>query len=210
MKNVHVINHPLVQHKLSLMRMKDTSTGKFRTLLRELSILLGYEVTRNMPMTSVRIETPLGYEMDAPVLQKKKMALIPIMRAGNGILDGFLQLMPTCKVGHIGLYRDAQTASVVEYYFKVPKDIKTRHALILDPMLATGYSAVAAVSRLKEKQPKSIDFVCILAAPEGVRYLQEHHPDVTVYTAGIDEGLDEKKYIIPGIGDAGDRLYGTL
>lgn len=172
-------------------------------------MLLGYEVTRNMPMTKVRIETPVGCVMDAPVLQKKKMALITILRAGNGILDGFLQLLPTCKVGHIGLYRDVQTASVVEYYFKVPKDIKNRHALILDPMLATGYSAVAAVSRLKEKQPKSIDLVCILAAPEGISNLHEHHPDVSIYTAAIDEGLNEKKYIVPGIGDAGDRLYGT-
>lgn len=209
MKNVHIINHPLVQHKLTLLRMKETTTGEFRALMREIGILLGYEITRNMPLTYTEIETALGYKMKAPILERNKTALIPVLRAGNGLLDGLLVLLPTAKVGHIGLYRDVQTNTVVEYYFKMPDDIRTRHTIILDPLLATGHSAVAAVSRLKEMRPKSIEFLCIIAAPEGVETFHKHHPDVNIYTAAVDEKLDKKNYITPGLGDAGDRLYGT-
>ncbi len=209
MKKVHVIKHPLVQHKLTLLRMKETGTGEFRNLMREIGTLLGYEITRSMPLRHTEIETALGHRMKAPILEKNKSALIPVLRAGNGLLDGLLVLLPTAKVGHIGLYRDVQTNTVVEYYFKIPSDIRTRHAIVLDPLLATGNSAVAAVSRLKELRPKSIEFLCILAAPEGIEFFHEHHPDVNVYTAAIDEKLDKKKYIVPGLGDAGDRLYGT-
>lgn len=208
MKNVKIIQHPLVQHKLTLMRMKETSTGKFRNLLREISMLLGYEATRKMPLSLKDIETPVA-KTKSYMLEKKKLALIPILRAGNGLLDGMLQLLPTAKVGHIGLYRAHGAESVIEYYFKLPDDISQRDALILDPMLATGQSAVAAVSRLKEFKPKSIEFVCVLASPEGIEYFHNFHPDVTIYTAAVDEGLNDKKYIVPGLGDAGDRLYGT-
>ncbi len=209
MKNVHVIKHPLVQHKLTLLRMKETGTGEFRTLMREIGILLGYEITRSMSLTHKEIETALGHKMKAPILEKSKSALIPILRAGNGLLDGMLVLLPTAKVGHIGMYRDVKADTVVEYYFKMPEDIRTRDAIVLDPLLASGHSAVAAVSRLKEFHPKSIEFLCILAAPEGLELFHEHHPDVTIYTAAIDEKLDKKKYIVPGLGDAGDRLFGT-
>lgn len=208
MTNVHEIDHPLIKHKLTLMRKKDTSTVKFRNLVREVSMLIGYEVSRGMPISSERIATPLQ-EMDAPVLAKKKMVLISILRAGQGIVDGMLQLMPTARVGHIGLYRELGASSIVEYYFKLPEDIALRDALVVDPMLATGQSAVAAVSRLKQANPKSIKFVCILAAPEGIEHLHTHHPDVPIYTAGIDQGLNENKYIVPGMGDAGDRMFGT-
>ena len=209
MNEVQEIKHPLIQHKLTLMRKKDTSVFKFRTLMREVSMLLGYEVSRNMPMTTEEIETPL-MKMNAPVLAKKKMAIISILRAGQGIVDGLLQLMPTARVGHIGLYRDASASNIVEYYFKLPKDIKSRDALVVDPMLATGQSAVAAISRLKEAGPKSINFVCLLASPSGVEYFHKHHPEIPIYTAAIDAGLDDHKYIIPGMGDAGDRLFGTI
>lgn len=209
MKNLHVIKHPLVQHKLTLLRMKNTGTNEFRILMKEIGILLGYEITRNMPLSYTEIETALGYKMRAPILEKSKSALIPILRAGNGLLEGMLVLLPTAKVGHIGLYRDVQTNTVVEYYFKMPEDIKARHAIVLDPLLATGNSAVAAVDRLKEMKPKSIEFLSILAAPEGIEVFHKSHPDVNIYTACIDEKLDKKKYITPGLGDAGDRLYGT-
>ena len=209
MKMVNEIKHPLIMHKLTLMRKKETSTFKFRTLMREISMLLGYEVSRDMPMTTEEIETPL-MKMNAPVLEKKKMAIISIMRAGQGIVDGLLQLMPTARVGHIGLYRDASANSIIEYYFKLPKDIGSRDTLVVDPMLATGQSAAAAVSRIKEAKPKTIKFVCILASPEGLDYLQNQHPDLQIYLAAIDTGIDDKKYIIPGMGDAGDRLFGTL
>ena len=209
MEQVHVVNHPLVQHKLTLMRRKDTSTVKFRNLMREISQLIGYEVTRTMVLTDEIIETPLA-TMNAKVLAKKRTALVSILRAGNGLLDGILNLMPTARVGHIGLYRDPLTDSVIEYYFKLPIDISDRKVLVLDPMLATGQSAVAAVSRLKETRPLSIEFVCLLASPEGLEYFHARHPDVKVFTAQVDEGLNEKNYIIPGLGDAGDRLYGTL
>lgn len=208
LKQVHVINHPLIQHKLTIMRQKDTSTGKFRQLLREISMLLGYEVMRDLPMTTMKIETPMTM-MDAPVLADKEMVFVSIMRAGQGILDGMLRLVPAACVGHIGLYRDPKTLVAVEYYFKVPKDIKERDAIVLDPMLATGHSAVAAMDRLKETFPKNIKFVSLLCSPEGIEYFHEYHPDVPIYTAAIDERLNEKGYIVPGLGDAGDRLFGT-
>lgn len=202
------IHHPLVQYKLSLMRKKETSTPDFRMLMSEIGMLLAYEVTRDLPVELRPIETPLS-PMNAPFLKDKDMVLVSILRAGNGLLDGFLKLVPTARVGHIGLYRDPKTHVAVEYYFKVPKDISERDTIVLDPMLATGHSAVAALDRLKQTNPKSIKFVCLLAAPEGIEYLHEFHPDVPVYTAAIDDKLNEKKYILPGLGDAGDRLFGT-
>ncbi len=207
-KQVHVINHPMVQHKLTSMREKGTKTGEFRSLLREISMFLGYEVLRDIPMTTRRIETPMA-EMDAPVMAGRNMAFISIMRAGQGILDGMLRLIPSAPVGHIGLYRDPRTLVAVEYYFKVPKDIQEREAIVLDPMLATGHSAVAALDRLKEAKPKSIKFLSLLCSPEGIDYFHEYHPDVPIFTAAIDQKLNEKGYIVPGLGDAGDRLFGT-
>lgn len=209
MKEVTLIDHPLIQHKLTLMRQIDTSTAKFRNLLKEISILLAYEVTRDLPLKNVEIKTPLS-PMSAPMLApEKKMVIVSIMRAGQGIVDGILELMPSARVGHIGLYRDPTTLMAVEYYFKMPHDIEHRDVLIVDPMLATGNSAVAAVDRLKELNPLSMKFLCLLAAPEGIAHFHEQHPDVPIYTAAIDEYLDEHGYIIPGLGDAGDRLYGT-
>ncbi|WP_460204987.1 uracil phosphoribosyltransferase [Scytonema sp. NUACC21] len=206
---VTVINHPLIQHKLTLMRKAETSTAKFRALLKEISLLLAYEVTRDLPLKYESIETPLG-TMNAPVLApEKKLVIVSIQRAGQGILDGMLELIPTARVGHIGLYRDPKTLIPVEYYFKVPQDVDKRDVLVVDPMLATGNSAVAAVERLKSTAPESIKFVCILAAPEGLEHFVEAHPDVPIYTAAVDEYLDENGYIIPGLGDAGDRLFGT-
>lgn len=206
---VTIIEHPLIQHKLTLMRQTDTSTAKFRNLLREIGMLLAYEVTRDLPLKYEEIETPFA-TMQAPMLASdKKMVIISIMRAGQGILDGILELMPSARVGHIGLYRDPTTLIPIEYYFKVPHDIEQRDVLIVDPMLATGNSAVAAVDRIKEVSPLSIKFLCLLAAPEGITHFHEQHPDVSIYTAAIDEYLDEHGYIIPGLGDAGDRLYGT-
>jgi uracil phosphoribosyltransferase len=205
---VHVISHPLVQHKLTLMRSKDTSTSTFRNLLREISMLLGYEVCRDLPTTLVEIETPIATTM-APKLDGKKVVLVSILRAGTGILDGMLQLLPSARVGHIGLYRDHDTLRAVEYFFKVPSEMGDRDAILLDPMLATGNSAVAAVTRLKSVGPRSIKFVCLLTCPEGIKVLHDAHPDVPIYTASIDERLNEKSYIVPGLGDAGDRLFGT-
>ncbi len=202
------IAHPLIQHKLTLMRQKETSTAKFRQLLEEISLLLAYEVTRELPLEMVDIETPFA-TMAAPMLTGKKLVLISIMRAGQGILDGMLKLIPSARVGHIGLYRDPRMLMPVEYYFKVPKDVSERDMLIVDPMIATGNSAIAAVHRLKETQPQSIKFVCLLAAPEGLKSFHEEHPDVPVFTAAIDEKLDEHGYILPGLGDAGDRMFGT-
>ncbi|HHF7345324.1 MULTISPECIES: uracil phosphoribosyltransferase [Legionella] len=207
-QHVVVVNHPLIQHKLTIMRKKDTSTVKFRTLLQEVSMLLAYEVTRDLPIEYEEIETPLA-TMQAPVLQGKKLVFVSILRAGNAILDGMLQLIPSARVGHIGLYRDPKTLMVVEYYYKLPEHIKDRDIIVVDPMLATGNSAIAAVSRIKEVQPKSIKFLCLLAAPEGIASFHQEHPDIPVYTAAIDECLDEKGYILPGLGDAGDRVYGT-
>ena len=206
---VIVIDHPLVQHKLTLMRRVETSTAKFRTLLKEISLLLAYEVTRDLPLKYEMIETPLA-SMNAPILAPdKKLVIVSILRAGQGILDGMLELLPSARVGHIGLYRDPKTLIAIEYYFKVPHDVDKRNMLVVDPMMATGNSAVAAVERLKSTNPLSIKFVCLLAAPEGIKYFHTQHPDVPIYTAAIDERLDEHGYIVPGLGDAGDRLFGT-
>ncbi len=207
-ENVTVVEHPLVRHKLALMRRKHTRTAEFRLLLREISLLLGYEVTRDLPLTTIEIETPLT-KMTAPQIEGKKMVLVSILRAGNGLLEGMLDLIPSARVGHIGLYRDPETLVAVEYYFKVPRDLSDRLVIVVDPMLATGNSAVAAVDRLKEEGATNIKFVCLLAAPEGIRAFGEAHPDVHVYTAAIDDHLNEHGYIVPGLGDAGDRLYGT-
>jgi uracil phosphoribosyltransferase len=206
---VTIINHPLIQHKLTLMRKAETSTAKFRSLLKEISLLLAYEVTRDFPLKDEFIKTPLG-PMNAPVLApEKKLVIVSIQRAGQGILDGMLELMPTARVGHIGLYRDPKTLVPIEYYFKVPQDVDKRDVLIVDPMLATGNTAVAAVERLKSTNPLSIKFICILAAPEGLEHFTAFHPDVPIYTVAVDEYLNEHGYIIPGLGDAGDRLFGT-
>ena len=208
MAATRVIDHPLVQHKLTLMRRSDTPTAKFRALLREIALLLGYEVTRDLALTEARIETPLE-PMTAPVLAGKKLVLVSILRAGNGLLEGMLDLIPAARVGHIGLYRDPQTLMAVEYYFKVPEDLDDREVIAVDPMLATAHSAIAAVHRLKEAGARSIKLVCLVAAPEGLQAFDREHPDVPVYTAAVDERLDEHGYIRPGLGDAGDRLYGT-
>jgi uracil phosphoribosyltransferase len=205
---VHVVDHPLVQHKLSLMRMKSTSTAAFRNLLGELSMLMAYEVTRDLRTHPVAIDTPLA-RMQAPMLDGKKIALVSIMRAGTGILDGMLRLIPSARVGHVGLYRDPETLVAVEYYFKVPGEMGGRDVIVVDPMMATGNSAVAAVGRLKDTRPRSIKFVCLLTCPEGLANFHEHHPDIAVFTAAIDSHLDEHGYIVPGLGDAGDRLFGT-
>ena len=207
-ETVVVIDHPLVQHKLTLLRNAETSAAVFRALLREISMLLAYEVTRDMPLTYVRINTPLA-SMQAPVLAGKKLVLVSIMRAGNGILDGMLELIPSARVGHIGLYRDPKTHIAIEYYFKVPEDIAVRDVLVVDLMLATGNSAVAALHRLKDAGAKTLKFICLLAAPEGIAHVHEQHPDVPIYTAAVDERLNEHGYILPGLGDAGDRLFGT-
>ncbi|MCH8199781.1 MAG: uracil phosphoribosyltransferase [Chloroflexi bacterium] len=206
--NVTLVDHPLVQHKLALMRRKETRTAEFRQLLREIALLLGYEVTRDLPLTSEDIETPLT-KMTAPRLEGKKMVLVSILRAGNGLLEGMLELIPSARVGHIGLYRDPETLVAVEYYFKVPRDLSDRLVIVVDPMLATGNSAVAAVGRLKEEGANNIKFVCLLAAPEGIQAFSEAHPDVHIITAAIDDRLNDHGYIMPGLGDAGDRLYGT-
>ena len=206
--NVHVINHPLVQHKLTLMRRKDASTNTFRRLLNELSSLMAYEVTRDMAMQDIEIETPLE-TMTAKVIDGKKLVFVSILRAGNGILEGMLSVVPGARIGHIGLYRDPKTLQAVEYYFKMPKDMQERDVVVVDPMLATGNSAIAAVDKIKALQPKSIKFVCLLTCPEGVAALQKAHPDVPIYTAAIDRQLNSHGYILPGLGDAGDRIFGT-
>src|SRR6476646_9349161 len=208
MNHVHLIDHPLVQHKLTLMRRKDASTASFRRLLNELATLMAYEVTREMPMQEIEVETPLE-TTTGKVIDGKKLVFVSIMRAGAGILDGMLAVVPGARVGHIGLYRDPKTHTAVEYYFKMPSELHERDVVVVDPMLATGNSAVAAVERLKECGPKSIKFVCLLAAPEGIAALHRAHPDVPIYTAAIDRELDEHGYILPGLGDAGDRIFGT-
>lgn len=209
MKNhLTVVDHPLVQHKLTIMRDKETSTNSFRRLLREISQLLAYEVTRELPMTTRRIETPMG-PMDAPTIGAKKLALISILRAGNGLLDGVLELIPAARVGFVGLYRDEETLKPVQYYYKVPPELSTRPVIVLDPMLATGNSSVAAIDLLKGSGADNIRFMCLLAAPEGVARMKEAHPDVPIVTAALDEKLNENGYIVPGLGDAGDRMYGT-
>lgn len=203
-----IVDHPLVQHKLTLMRKKDTSTNSFRQLLREISQLLAYEVTRGLAMTTQIIETPMQ-EMEAPVLAGKKLALISILRAGNGLLDGILELIPPARVGFVGLYRDEETLKPVQYYFKVPTELEERLVIAVDPMLATGNSSVAAIDLLKGAGAKNIRFLCLLAAPEGVARMKEAHPDVQIVTASVDERLNEHGYIVPGLGDAGDRMFGT-
>lgn len=203
-----IVDHPLVQHKLTLMRRSDTSTAVFRQLLREISQLLAYEVTRDLPMTTRRIETPVE-AMDAPVLDGKKLALISILRAGNGLLDGVLELIPSARVGFVGLYRDEKTHRPVKYYFKVPSELASRRVIVVDPMLATGYSSCAAVQMLKDAGAKNIVLMCLVAAPEGVAQMANDHPDVKVVTAALDDCLNENAYIVPGLGDAGDRMFGT-
>ena len=203
-----IVSHPLVQHKLTLMREKQTSTAVFRQLLREISQLLAYEITRGLPMTTKSIQTPME-RMDAPVLDGKKLALISILRAGNGLLDGVLELVPSARVGFVGLYRDEETLQPVQYYFKVPESLQDRLVIAVDPMLATGNSSVAAVDLLKQAGATNIRFLCLLAAPEGVARMREAHPDVPIVTAALDSRLNEKGYIVPGLGDAGDRMFGT-
>ncbi len=205
---VTVIDHPLVQHKLTLLRDRDTSTAQFRLLAREISLLLAYEVTRDLPLASVAIDTPLEPIL-SPRLAGKKLCFVSILRAGNGILDGMLDLVPSARVGHIGLYRDPATLRAVQYYLKLPDDVHERLCIVVDPMLATGHSASAAVARLRQAGVPRIRFVCLIAAPEGLRSFAADHPDVPVFTAAIDRGLDEHGYIRPGLGDAGDRLFGT-
>jgi uracil phosphoribosyltransferase len=202
------VKHPLVQHKLSLMRDRETSTAVFRQLLREISQLLAYEVTRELPMTTRAIETPLQ-PMDAPVLAGRKMALVSILRAGNGLLDGILELVPAARVGFVGLYRDEETLEPVQYYFKAPDQLEERLVIAVDPMLATGNSSVAAIDLLKANGARDIRFLCLLAAPEGIARMKEAHPDVPIVTAAVDDRLNEKGYIVPGLGDAGDRMFGT-
>jgi uracil phosphoribosyltransferase len=203
-----VVTHPLVQHKLTLMREKDTSTASFRQLLREISLLLAYEVTRELPMTTQRIETPLQ-AMDAPVIEGKKLALVSILRAGNGLLDGILELVPAARVGFVGLYRDPETLQPVQYYCKLPDHMEERVAIVVDPMLATGNSSAAAVALLKQAGARQIRFLCLLAAPEGIARMKEAHPDVPIVTAAVDSHLNDHGYIVPGLGDAGDRMFGT-
>ena len=207
-EHLTLVDHPLVQHKLSIMRDKDTSTASFRQLLREISHLLAYEVTRDLPMTTETIETPLC-EMQAPMIEGKKLALISILRAGNGLLDGILDLIPAARVGFVGLYRDEETLQPVQYYFKVPENLGDRLSIVVDPMLATGNSSAAAVDLIKQAGAERIVFLCLLAAPEGVERMRQAHPDVPVVTAALDERLNEKGYIVPGLGDAGDRMFGT-
>ncbi|MDW3117251.1 uracil phosphoribosyltransferase [Roseovarius pacificus] len=207
-QHLTVVTHPLVQHKLTIMREKATSTAVFRQLLREISQLLAYEVTYELEMTTRRIDTPLQ-EMDAPVLAGRKLALISILRAGNGLLDGMLELIPSARVGFVGLYRDEKTLKPVQYYYKVPEHLDERMVIVVDPMLATGNSSAAAIDLLKQSGAKHIRFLCLLAAPEGVARMKEAHPDVPIVTAALDERLNEHGYILPGLGDAGDRMYGT-
>ena len=202
------VTHPLVQHKLTLMRDKSTSTAVFRQLLREISQLLAYEVTRSLPLTTKRIETPMQ-EMDAPVLDGKKLALVSILRAGNGLLDGMLELVPSARVGFVGLYRDEETLKPVQYYFKVPEALGDRMVIAVDPMLATGNSSIAAIDLLKEAGATNIRFLCLLASPEGIARMKQAHPDVPIVTAAVDEKLNDHGYIVPGLGDAGDRMFGT-
>lgn len=205
---VHVIDHPLVQHKLTIMREKDTSTARFRQLLREIAALICYEATRDLPLTTKRIETPLA-TMEAPTIDGKKLVFVSILRAGNGLLEGMLDLVPSARVAHIGLYRDPKTLQPVEYYFKAPGDLADRTVIAVDPMLATANSAIAAISRLKDRGAKDLRFVCLLAAPEGIDAFRKAHPGVRIFTAAIDDRLNEKGYIVPGLGDAGDRMFGT-
>ena len=206
--NCFVVTHPLVHHKLTLMRRKDASTNTFRRLLRELAALMAYEVTADMQLSEIQIETPLETMM-SPVMDGKKLVFVSILRAGTGLLDGMLDVVPGARVGHVGLYRNTKTLTAVEYYFKMPQEMQERHVIVVDPMLATGNSAVAAVDRIKELSPKSIKFVCLVGCPEGVATMQKSHPDVPIYAASIDSELNSHGYILPGLGDAGDRIFGT-
>jgi len=208
MPDAHVLDHPLIQHKLTLMRKKETSTTSFRRLLTEIGTLMAYEVTREMPMHDVEIDTPLE-TMASRLIDGKKLVFVPILRAGTGLLDGFLSVVPGARVGHVGLYRDPKTLVAVEYYFKMPSGMPERDAIVLDPMLATGHSAIAAVERLKETRPRSIRFVCLVSCPEGISAFHAAHPDVPIYTAAVDRQLNDHGYILPGLGDAGDRIFGT-
>jgi uracil phosphoribosyltransferase len=206
--NITIVDHPLIQHKLTLMRRKETPTSLFRQLVNEIAMLLGYEVTRDLVLSKRDIETPLE-PMESPVLAGKKLCFVSILRAGNGLLDGMLTLMPSARVGHVGLYRDPTTLVAVEYYYKVPQDIGERLAIVVDPMLATANSAIAAVDRLKQGGAGNLKFVCILASPEGVEAFNNAHPDVPIFSAAVDRELNDHGYILPGLGDAGDRIYGT-
>ena len=208
MSNLHIIDHPLIQHKLTIMRDKKTGSKDFRELLEEISMLMGYELTRDLPLTEVEIETPMA-KMKSKVISGKKLAIVPVLRAGLGMVDGLLSLLPVAKVGHIGLYRDHETCEPVFYYCKLPFDIEQREVIVCDPMLATGGSASDAIRRIKESGCSTIRLMCLVAAPEGVRRVQDDHPDVEIYTAAYDERLDENAYILPGLGDAGDRIFGT-
>jgi uracil phosphoribosyltransferase len=207
-ENIHVIDHPLIRHKMALLRDKNTSTNEFRDLLREVSMLMGYELLRDLPTEAVEIETPLE-KTTAQMLSGKKLCIVSILRAGNGFLDGLLELVPSARVGHIGLYRDPDRLIPVEYYLKFPEDLATRKVIIVDPMLATGHSAVAAIDRVKDQDVADIKFLCLVASPKGLETLMEAHPDVPVYTAAVDRELNGHGYILPGIGDAGDRIFGT-
>lgn len=208
MAQVHVLTHPLILHKLSVMRRRETSTNEFRRLLKEISMMMAFELSRDLPMHSQSIDTPVA-PMSAPFIEGQKLVVISILRAGTGILDGMLEVIPSARVGHIGLYRDEKTLQPVEYYFKVPEQMTDREVIVCDPMLATGNSAAAAVARIKKTSPKRIKFACLLAAPEGIETFHAQHPDVDIWTPAIDERLNDKGYIVPGLGDAGDRLYGT-
>lgn len=208
MSQLHIINHPMIQHKLTIMRDKNTGTKDFRELLREISMLMGYEVTRDFSLKDVEIETPIC-KMQAKKISGKKVAIVPILRAGMGMLDGLLSLIPVARVGHIGLYRDEETHVPVVYYCKLPEDIQSRDIIVIDPMLATGGSSCDAISMLKERGCQNIRLMCLVGAPEGVKKVQETHPDVDIYIAALDEHLNENAYIVPGLGDAGDRIYGT-
>ena len=207
--NVHVIDHPLIQHKLTIMRMKETGTKDFRELLEEISMLMAYEITRDFPLRDVEIETPIC-KCKEKMLAGKKVGVVPILRAGLGMLNGVVNMIPAARVGHVGMYRDPKTLKPVEYYCKLPGDVAERTLVVVDPMLATGGSSSAALSLLKEKGAKHIILMCLVAAPEGVRVINHDHPDVPLYVAAIDEKLNEKGYIVPGLGDAGDRIFGTL
>ena len=209
MSTLHIVDHPLITHKLSIMRNKRTGSKDFRELLDEIAMLMGYELTRDLPLEDIEIETPLT-KMTAKRISGKKLAIVPILRAGLGMVDGIQRLVPVAKVGHIGLYRDPETHLPVEYYCKLPQDIEERIVILVDPMLATGGSAVDALSMLKKRGCKNIRFMCLVAAPEGVAKVQEAHPDVDIYTAALDECLNDHAYIVPGLGDAGDRIFGTL
>ena len=208
MKNVHLIQHPLVQHKLTLMRQKDASTNSFRTLLHEISALMAYELTRDIALHAVEIDTPME-KMTGQLIDGKKLVFVSILRAGTGILDGMLSIVPAARVGHIGLYRDPETLRAVEYYFKMPSNTEERDVVLVDPMLATGNTAVAAIDRVKALKPRSIKFACLLACPEGIRTVHEAYPDVPIYTCAVDRELNDHGYILPGLGDAGDRIFGT-